>query len=49
MLRVSAFHRAFTVFGFSPKLALAREVRKSSAQLHDYRRNRAEMGFVRQL
>lgn len=49
VLRVSAFHRAFTVFGFSPKLALVREVRESSAQLYDYRRNRAEIGFVRQL
>ena len=48
VLRVSAFHRAFTVFGFSPKLALVREVRESNAQLYDYRRDRAEIGFVRQ-
>ncbi len=48
ILRASLFNRAFTVFGFSPKLALVNEVRESTAQLYDYRRNRAELQFVRQ-
>ena len=48
VLSVSLFHRAFTVRGFSPRLTLARETRKSNAQLHDYRRTRAELSFVRQ-
>ncbi len=48
ILRASLFNRAFTVFGFSPKLALVNEARASTAQLYDYRRNRAELQFVRQ-
>ncbi len=48
ILRTSVFNRAFTVFGFSPKLALVNEVRESTAQAYDYRRNRAELQFVRQ-
>ena len=48
-LSVSVFNRGFTVRGFSPKLVLARERRESNAQLHDYRKNRAELQFVRQL
>ena len=48
ILRVSIFNRAFTVRGFSPQLVLVNEVRDSNAQLHDYRRNRAELRFVRQ-
>ncbi len=48
ILSLSLFHRAFTVRGFSPRLTLARETRKSNAQLHDYRRTRAELSFVRQ-
>ena len=48
ILRVSIFNRAFTLRGFSPQLVLVNEVRKSNAQLHDYRRNRAELQFVRQ-
>ncbi len=47
-IRASVFNRAFTIFGFSPKLALINEVRESSAQLYDYRRDRAELQFVRQ-
>ena len=48
ILRVSIFNRAFTVHGFSPQLVLTNEVRESNAQLHDYKRNRAELQFVRQ-
>lgn len=48
ILRVSTFNRAFTVFGFSPRLALVNEARGSNAQLYDYRRTRLEVGFVQQ-
>ena len=48
ILSVSLLHRAFTLGGFSPGLTLARETRRSNAQLHDYRRTRIELRFVRQ-
>ena len=48
VLRASVLNRGFTVFGFSPKLVLVNEIRESNAQLYDYRRNRAELQFVRQ-
>ena len=48
VLSVSLLHRAFTLGGFSPGLTLARENRRSNAQLHDYRRTRIELRFVRQ-
>lgn len=48
VLSVSLLHRAFTLGGFSPGLTLARETRRSNAQLHDYRRTRIELRFVRQ-
>ncbi len=48
VLSLSLFHRAFTVGGFSPRVTLSRETRTSNAQLHDYQRTRAELGFVRQ-
>ena len=48
VLSVSLFHRAFTVRGFIPRLALARETRRSNAQIHEYRRTRNELSFVRQ-
>ena len=41
-------HRAFTLFGFSPQVALVREVRKTNAQLYDYKRFGGELRFVRQ-
>ena len=44
----SVFHRGFTVFGFSPQLIVVNEERESNAQLHDYKRTRAELRFVRQ-
>ncbi len=48
VLRASVHHRAFTVFGFSPQLALVREERDSNAQLQSYGRTRGELRFVRQ-
>ena len=48
ILSVSLLHRAFTLGGFSPGLTLARETRRSNAQLQDYRRTRIELRFVRQ-
>ena len=47
-LSASVHHRRFTVMGFSPELALTNEARASNAQLHDYRKNAAEVRFVRQ-
>ena len=41
-------NRAFTVAGFSPRLSLVREERDTNAQALDYKRNRAELSFVRQ-
>ena len=48
ILKVSLLNRSFTVLGFSPQLVLVNEARTSNAQLHDYRRNRAELLFQRQ-
>ena len=45
--QLSAFNRAFTLFGFSPQLALIQEERKSNAQLHSYERIRGELRVVR--
>ena len=45
---VSILNRAFTLFGFSPQLALIHEARRTNAQAQDYERNRAELRFVRQ-
>ena len=45
---VSVLNRAFTLFGFSPQLALIHDVRLTNAQAQDYDRNRAELRFVRQ-
>ena len=47
IFRLSAHHRAFTLGGFSPRLSLVREDRKSNAQLHDYERTFGELSFVR--
>ncbi len=47
-LSVSVHNRAVTVLGFSPRLSLIREQRKTNAQALDYQRNRAELSFVRQ-
>ena len=45
---LSVLNRAFTLYGFSPQLALINEARLTNAQLQDYDRNRAELRFVRQ-
>ena len=45
---VSVLNRAFTLFGFSPQLALIHDVRLTNAQAQDFDRNRAELRFVRQ-
>ena len=45
---LSVLNRAFTIFGFSPQLALIHETRLTNAQAQDYDRNRAELRFVRQ-
>ena len=45
---VSVLNRAFTLYGFSPQLALINEARLTNAQAQDYERNRAELRFVRQ-
>ena len=39
----SVLNRAFTLFGFSPQLALINEARQTNAQAQDYDRNRAEL------
>lgn len=48
IINFSVFNRGLTAFGFSPKLLLVNESRSSNAQLYDYKRNRAELQFVRQ-
>ena len=48
ILSASVYNRAFTLYGFSPQFALVNEERESTAQLYDYKRNRAELRFVRQ-
>ena len=45
---VSVLNRVFTLFGFSPQLALINEARLINAQAQDYDRSRAELRFVRQ-
>ena len=47
-LSASVHHRRFTLYGFSPELALTNEARTTNAQLYDYRKNAAELRFVRQ-
>ena len=47
-LNASVHHRRFTLYGFSPQLAVTNEVRTTNAQLYDYRKNLAELRFVRQ-
>ena len=47
-LRASVHNRALTFFGFSPEVSLIHEVRKTNAQLYDYKRTGGELRFVRQ-
>ncbi len=47
-LRASVHNRALTFFGFSPEVSLIHEVRKTNAQLYDYKRTGGELRVVRQ-
>ena len=47
-LSLSVHNRAVTVLGFSPRISFVREERDTNAQALDYKRNRAELSFVRQ-
>ena len=47
LLSITISNRAFSVFGYSPQLALVRETRETNAQILDYRRSRVELRFVR--
>ncbi len=47
-LSLSVHNRAVTLLGFSPRLSLVTERRKTNAQTLDYERNRGELSFVRQ-
>ncbi len=48
ILRTSVYNRAFTLFGFSPQIAVTNEVRDTNAQLYDYKHTNFELRFVRQ-
>ena len=47
-LRASVRNRALTFFGFSPEVSLIHEVRKTNAQLYDYKKTGGELRVVRQ-
>ena len=47
-LSLSVHNRAVTLLGFSPRVSLVTERRKTNAQTLDYERNRGELSFVRQ-
>ena len=47
-LRLSLFNRGLAVYGFSPKLTLVNERRRTNEQLLDYKRTRAQLHMVRQ-
>lgn len=47
-VRVSVHNRALTFFGFSPEVSVVHEVRKTNAQLYDYKRTGGELRVVRQ-
>lgn len=46
-LRLSAYNRGLTLWGFSPRVSLVQERRESNAQLHGYERTSGELQFVR--
>ena len=48
ILRASVYNRAFTLYGFSPKLTITNEAQKSNGQFHNYKSTSAELSFVRQ-
>ena len=47
-VRASVHNRALTFLGFSPEVSLIHEVRKTNAQLYDYKRTGGELRVVRQ-
>ena len=47
-LSASVHHRRLTLYGFSPELVVTNEARTTNAQLYDYRKNHAEVRFIRQ-
>ena len=47
-LRASVHNRALTFFGFSPEVSLIHEIRKTNAQLYDYKKTGGELRVVRQ-
>ena len=48
VLSGSIFNRAFTLYGFSPRLTIINEKRDTNAQGLDYSRTRGELSFVKQ-
>ena len=48
ILRASIYNRAFTLYGFSPQLAITNESQKSNGQFHNYKSTSGELRFVRQ-
>ena len=46
-VRLSAHNRGLAWKGFSPQVSLVHEVRKTNAQLYDYKRTGGELRFVR--
>ena len=48
ILRASVYNRAFTLYGFSPQLAITNEAQKSNGQFHNYKSTHGELRFVRQ-
>ena len=47
-LSASVFNRALTVFGFSPRISVQNQKRRTNAQALDYTRTAGELSFVRQ-
>ena len=45
---ISILNRAFTLFRFSPQLAVVHESRRTNAQAQSYKRDRAELRLIRQ-
>ena len=48
VLSGSIFNRAFTLYGFSPRVTIINEKRDTNAQGLDYSRTRGELSFVKQ-
>ena len=47
-LQLWMLNRGWTIFGFSPKVTLSTERRKSNAETLEFKRRRAELHFERQ-